>query len=48
MLGYDHYFYVSSRGHGGGLTVYWNDEINLEILLFSKYHIDVDACKMHP
>jgi hypothetical protein len=48
MLGYDRCFDVSSRGHSGGLIVYWNDEINLEILLFSKYHTDADACKMHP
>ena len=39
-LGYDNSFAVNSSGRSGGLAMYWNDEINIEILGYSRYHID--------
>jgi hypothetical protein len=39
-LGFDHDFVVSSAGRNGGLGVFWNNEIKLEILPYSQYHID--------
>ena len=39
-LGYDHAFAVSSSGRSGGLGMFWNDGINVEILPYSQYHID--------
>jgi hypothetical protein len=32
QLGYDHSFAVSSSGRSGGLAMFWNNEIKLEIL----------------
>ena len=40
-LGYDKAFAVSSSGRSGGLGIFWNDEIKLDILPYSQYHIDV-------
>jgi exonuclease III len=40
-LGYDRAFAVSSSGRSGGLGIFWNNEINIEILPYSQYHIDV-------
>jgi hypothetical protein len=40
MLGYENAFAVSSSGRSGGLGMCWNNEIKLEILLYSQYHID--------
>jgi hypothetical protein len=39
-LGYDNGFAVSSTGRSGGLGVFWNNEIKVEILPYSRYHID--------
>jgi exonuclease III len=39
-LGYDHGFAVSSTGCSGGLGMFWNNEIKLDILPYSHYHID--------
>ena len=39
-LGYDQVFAVSSSGHSGRLGMYWNNEIKVEILPYSQYHID--------
>lgn len=39
-LGYDNCFAVSSSGKNGGLGVFWNNSINLEVFRYSKYHID--------
>jgi hypothetical protein len=40
MLGYDNCFAIGSSGHSGGLGIYQNNEINVEFLLYSQYHID--------
>ena len=39
-LGYDRAFAVSSSGRSGGLGIFWNNEINVETLPYSQYHID--------
>jgi hypothetical protein len=39
-LGYDNGFAVSSTGRSGGLGIFWNNEIKLEILPYSRYRID--------
>jgi hypothetical protein len=39
-LGFDHDFVVSSTGRNGGLGVFWNNEIKLEILPYLQYHSD--------
>jgi exonuclease III len=40
-LGFDSSFAVSSSGRSGGLAIFWNNGINIEILPYSQYHIDV-------
>jgi hypothetical protein len=40
MLGYDDCFAVGSSGLSGGLGIYQNNEINVEFLPYSQYHID--------
>ena len=39
-LGFNKSFAVSSSGRSGGLGIFWNDEIKVEISGYSKYHID--------
>jgi hypothetical protein len=39
-LGYDNAFAVSSTGRSGGLAIFWNNEIKIELLPYSQYHID--------
>jgi exonuclease III len=39
-LGYDNAFAVSSSDRSGGLGIYWNNEIKVDILPYSQYHID--------
>jgi exonuclease III len=39
-LGYDNVFAVSNSGRSGGLAIFWNNEIKLEVLSYSQYHID--------
>jgi exonuclease III len=36
-LGFDNAFAVSSSGRSGGLGVFWNNKINLEILPYFQY-----------
>ena len=33
---------MSSSGRSGGLGIFWNEEIKLEIVGYSRYHIDVE------
>ena len=40
-LGYDNAFAVSSSGRSGGLGIFWNNSIKMEIVPYSQYHIDV-------
>lgn len=40
-LGFDNAFSVSSLGRSGGLGLFWNNEIKVELLPYSQYHIDV-------
>jgi exonuclease III len=39
-LGFDNYFAVSSDGRSGGLGIFWNNEIKLQLLPYSQYHVD--------
>jgi hypothetical protein len=39
-LGFDNAFAVSSSGRSGGLAIFWNNEIKLDLLPYSQYHID--------
>ena len=39
-LGYDHAFAVSSSGRSGGLGIFWNSDIKIDLLPYSQYHID--------
>ena len=39
-LGFVNGLYVQRQGKGGGLTVFWKMEVNLEIKSYSKFHID--------
>ena len=40
-LGYNKSYAVSSSRRSGGLGIFWNDEIRLEVVGYSRYHIDV-------
>jgi len=42
-LGYDNAFAVSSSGRSGGLGIFWNNTIKVEILPYSQHHIDVSV-----
>lgn len=39
-LGFDNSFAISSNGRSGGLGIFWNNPIKVEILGYSVYHID--------
>lgn len=39
-LRFDHAYVVGSSGRSGGLGLFWNDEINVDVFLYSEYHID--------
>ncbi|CAM8991132.1 unnamed protein product [Rhodiola kirilowii] len=41
-LGFKNGFVVPRQGLSGGLALWWNEEVSLTILSYSKYHID--AC----
>jgi hypothetical protein len=40
-LGFDNCFAISSSGRSGGLGLFWNKEIKIEVLPYSQYHLDV-------
>ena len=40
-LGFDKSFVVSSSGRSGGIGLFWKDEIKVEVIGYSEYHIDV-------
>jgi hypothetical protein len=39
-IGFDKCFAVSSSGRSGGLALFWNNNISIEILPYLQYHID--------
>ena len=39
-FGYDNSFAIDSRGRSGGIGIFWNNEIKVEILGYSDYHVD--------
>ena len=42
-MGYDKAYAVDSRGRSGVLGLFWNNEINVEVLGYSDYHLDVSV-----
>ena len=40
-LGYDHAYAIDSQGRSGGMGIFWNNTIDVQILGDSVYHIDV-------
>jgi exonuclease III len=40
-FGYDNCYAVSSEGRSGGLAMYWNNPLGLDLQSFSKNHIDM-------
>ena len=42
-LGFDHSYAIGSLGRSGGIAVYWNDVVEIEVLDFSRYHIDTQV-----
>ena len=39
-LGYDNSFAIDSQGRSGGIGIFWNNPIKVDILGYSIYHID--------
>ena len=39
-LNFDNLFFVERNNRGGGLALYWNNSIKLDVECFSKNHID--------
>ena len=39
-LGFDKAFAVSSYGRKGGIGMFWNSNLKVEILPYSQYHLD--------
>ena len=42
-LGYDNAYAVDSEGRSGGIGLFWNNEIKIDILGYSRYHLDVSV-----
>jgi hypothetical protein len=38
--GQDKSFAINSSGRSGGLGLFWNNEIKIEVLPYSQYHLD--------
>lgn len=45
-LGFNNSYGVSSSGRSGGIVLYWNDEIKIEVLGYAKYHIDTSIAEL--
>ena len=39
-IGYDKSYAVDSNGRSGGIGLFWNNSIKIEILGFSVYHLE--------
>ena len=42
-IGFDNAYAVDSQGRSGGIGLFWNNEIKVEILGYSVYHLDVSV-----
>lgn len=40
-FGFSRCYTVGSNGRSGGLAIYWNDDLLLELIHYSQYHIDM-------
>lgn len=45
-LGYDNGYAVGSIGTSGGIGMFWNNGIKVEILGYSEYHVDATISDM--
>ncbi|GLT37135.1 hypothetical protein SLA2020_114700 [Shorea laevis] len=41
-LGFSHCFSVGNIGRSGGLAILWNEEVQIQLLLYSQSHIDME------
>jgi exonuclease III len=41
FLGFDNSFDISNNGRSGGPRIFWNNDIKVDLLPYSQYHIDV-------
>ena len=44
-LQFDHYHGVSKINHGGGLTLFWKNDFDIQVISSSFNHIDVVVCR---
>ena len=42
-LGFNKCFSVNSTGRSGGICLFWNDSIKVEVIGYSRYHIDTEV-----
>ena len=42
-FGYDNAYAGDSEGRSGGIGLFWNNEIKIDILGYSRYHLDVSV-----
>lgn len=47
-LGFDKSYAASSSGRSGGLCLFWNVDIKLEVSGYSKNHIDASVKELGP
>ena len=40
-FGFSRCYTVGSNGRSGGLALYWKDDLSLELIHYSQYHIDM-------
>jgi hypothetical protein len=40
-VGMNNYLVVDGVDKGGGLPLYWNDEVNIQVLSYGLHHIDM-------
>jgi exonuclease III len=45
-FGFDNAFAVDTDGRSGGLGIYWNNDISIDVLGYSQYHIDVSVSRI--
>jgi hypothetical protein len=43
-IGYNNMFVVDSIGRSGGLALFWNKEVDVEIKNYSQRHINAEVC----
>ena len=46
-LGFTHSYAIGSSGRSGGLGLFWNDAIKINVLGYSEYHIDATVSSLN-